>query len=614
MSTVFAYKNIRDFEFILQEWLPTEEVFSYRQFRDYYSKDSVASILDPVRKMTKEIIEPANADAEKHPARFHDGKVTTPPLTGPLVKKLQAEGWGTANINDCEDATILPSVVLNMCTEMFGAAYPGLIPYISLATGASEVIQAFADEDIKRTFLPKLMNGEWAATMGLTEPHAGSDVGDITTRAFPTDNPRIFTVKGQKIFITGVENSYTDNIVNLFLARVEGAREGTAGISLFLIPKYWVNEDGSMESEINDIAVTGIEEKMGNHASPTCGVSIGDNGKCRGWLIGANPLEHEGRGDGMANMFKLMNYSRLGTGLLGLSCLAGAFYNARDYCKERIQGRPIADPRGNRVAIIEHEDIRRTLLLCKSHVEVMRAMFYKTYFHYDVKTFDPDPEKRKASASFVEVATPLCKAYPTDEAWTLIGEALQTFGGYGYCEEYPVAQLARDVRVYSIWEGTNFIQSMDLVGRKWIMDKGQAFAAFFSQISDVFESGRGNDAFAREFEYLGRAIEAYRSIQRIIGGHMQAKAISVLPLYAHRILTATSQLWGASLILEQAVIAQRKLDALGDGHFDSAFYAGKVACARYYVRNILPQVWLLAEIMEIGDTSALDVPLAAFDY
>jgi alkylation response protein AidB-like acyl-CoA dehydrogenase len=261
------------------------------------------------------------------------------------------------------------------------------------------------------------MDGTWSGTMCLTEPSAGSDVGDILAKAFPTEDPRIFKIKGNKIFITFGDNDFTENIIHLYLARVEGARPGTSGISLFVVPKYWVNEDGSLEP--NDVETTGIEHKMGQHGSCTAALSFGENNACRGWLLGKHPLENEGKGEGMAQMFQMMNMARMETGHLAASCIANAMYNARDYAKERIQGRLLTNPKAGRTAIINHEDIRRTLLLGKAHVEAMRAMLYKTYFAFDVREHDPDPEKRKEANLLVEITTPLCKAYPSDEGWWL---------------------------------------------------------------------------------------------------------------------------------------------------------------------------------------------------
>ncbi len=611
MSANFAYLNTRDFEFIVQEWLPTEQVFAYKEYADYYSKDEVKSVLEPMRKMCKEVIEPTNEDGNANPCRFENGRVITPSSFGPLFHKLQQDGWGTANIDESEGAMTMPNILFAMCQEMISAANPAFAPYVGLTTGSAELIQAFASEKLKEMFLPKMMDGTWSGTMCLTEPTAGSDVGDILSKAYPTDTPGIYKIKGNKIFITGGDNDFTENIIHLYLARIEGARKGTAGISLFIVPKYWVNEDGSLSD--NDVQTTGIEHKLGQFGSITASLAMGENDNCRGWLVG-DPPDETGKGQGMAQMFKMMNGARLGTGSLGLACTANAIYNAREYTKERVQGRPLTNPKGDRVTIINHEDIRRTLLQGKAHVEVFRAMIMKAYFMYDIRSKDPDPEKRQEANDFVEVVTPLCKAYPTDEAWWLIGEAIQAYGGYGYCEEYPVAQIARDAKIYSIWEGTNYIQSMDLIGRKWTMKKGTVYAKWFKQVQDFYEANKEAAGFEKEFAKLGKALQALTEIQMAVGGYFGAGKYGMMPLYARRILTATSMVYGAWCILEQGLIASKRAAELGPDHYDYDFYIGKVYSARYYLNNVVPQVWAIAEIVKEGDSSALEIPLASFDY
>ncbi|HAA08929.1 MAG TPA: acyl-CoA dehydrogenase, partial [Syntrophomonas sp.] len=267
MSANFAYLNTRDLKFIVKEWLPTERIFAYPRYADYYSKDDVDAILDPCLKMAKELIEPTNEDGDKNPVTFENGKVKLPESFGPLYKQLQSEGWGTSNIDESEGAMVMPHILFSMVWEMFCAANPAFGPYIILTSGAAGLIQTFGDDKLKKMFLPKMMDGSWTGTMCLTEPTAGSDVGDILSKAYPTDDPRIFKIKGQKIFITGGDNDFSENIIHLYLARVEGAKPGTRGISLFVVPKYWVNEDGSLED--NDVITTGVEHKLGQHGSCT---------------------------------------------------------------------------------------------------------------------------------------------------------------------------------------------------------------------------------------------------------------------------------------------------------------------------------------------------------
>ncbi|WP_407309590.1 acyl-CoA dehydrogenase [Desulfosporosinus sp. SB140] len=611
MASNFAINNIRDFEFIIQEWLPTEGVFNYPQFADYYSKDDIKSVLEPVLKMCKAVIEPTNDENETHPATFADGKVTTPPSFGSLFHKLQEEGWGTSNIDNSPDAMVMPEMLYAAVWELICAANPTFMPYILLTSGAANLIQTFGDEKLKAMFLPKMMNGTWSGTMCLTEPSAGSDVGDILSKAYPTDDPRIFKIKGNKIFITGGNNDFTENIIHLYLARVEGVKPGTSGISLFVVPKLWVNEDGSLED--NDFVNTGIEHKMGQHGSVTAALSAGENGNCRGWLLGIDPRENEGKGEGMSQMFQMMNMARMETGHMALSCIINAFANARDNAKQRVQGRLITNPKAGRVAIINHEDIKRTLMMGKAHIEAMRAMMYRVYLAFDQRHRDPDPAVRQAASDLVEITTPLCKAYPSDEGWWLIGEAIQSYGGYGYCEEYPVSQIARDMKIYSIWEGTNFIQSMDLVGRKMNMKGGSVFTSWVQEMVDFYEANKGNEALSKEFANLGKALNAYQDMLKALAKYSKTN-MSMIPLYSRRVLTATAQLYCGRQILDQAVLADKKAKELGPDHFDYKFYSGKVATAKYYVRNIVPNVWAVAEIVIDGDTSAIDVPVDVFEY
>ena len=611
MSANFAINNIRDFEFIIQEWLPTDRVFNYPQFADYYSREDIKSVLGPILKMCKEVIEATNDDGEKNPVKFADGKVTTPKSFGPLFHKLQSEGWGTSNIDDSEDAMVLPEMLYAAVWELITAANPAFMPYVMLTSGAADLIQSFGDDKLKAMFLPKMMDGTWSGTMCLTEPSAGSDVGDILSKAYPTDNPRIFKIKGSKIFITGGDNDFTENIIHLYLARIEGAKDGTRGISLFIVPKFWVNEDGSLED--NDLQTTGVEHKMGQHGSVTASLAAGENDGCRGWLLGVDARKNDGQGEGMAQMFQMMNLARMETGHMALSCIFNAFANARDNAKERIQGRLMTDPKAGRVAIINHEDIKRTLMMGKAHIEAMRAMLFRVYLAFDQRRRDPDPEVRKAASDLIELTTPLCKAYPSDEGWWLIGEAIQTYGGYGYCEEYPCSQLARDMKIHSIWEGTNFIQSMDLVGRKMKMRGGTLFRAWVQEMADFYEANKDHKIFIREFANLGRALDAYREMLKTLDEYLRSN-VSLIPLYSRRILTVTAQLYCGRLILDQGVLAARKAQEVGEEHFDYHFYIGKVAAARYYARNVVPNVWTVAEMVTDGDNSALDVPIDVFEY
>jgi len=615
VASNFAYKNTRDFKFILKEWLPLNKILAYPRYSENYAVDDVDMILDTVLKMTKDVVEPTSDDGEINPIKFENGQVIISPTVPPVYKKLISEGWGCSNNDTSEGAVVLPQVLMFPCWEMFSAANPAFVPpFLAMAQGSTMLLEQLAPEDIKQKFLPKMFSGDYTGTMCLTEPQAGSDVGEINSKAYPTEDPRIFKVKGQKIFISNGDNNFAENIVHMFLARVEGALPGTKGISLFVVPKYWINDDGTQE--YNDVAATGIEHKMGMHGNPTVSLSFGDNNNCRGYLIGKNPLENEGKGDGMALMFKMMNEERLVCGILSISVIANAYYNAREYAKERVQGTPFTNPKKGRVPIIEHEDIKRALLRCKAIGEACRAMTYKGYFNIDVNHWDPDAEERKKADDELAIIIPLAKAYCSEISWDLVGtEAIQIYGGYGYVSDYPCEKLARDTKINTLYEGTTYIQAMDLVGRKWSMEKGAVFARWMQGNKDFYEANKNNPEFAQEFEQLGKAIGAYAEIQKTMAGFAaDADKKGLIPTFAKRILMATAELMGGKLLLEQALLADEKAKELGEEHYDYKFYKGKIMSARYYLLNEVPHVAGLAEIIKLADTSVLNIDNECFDY
>ncbi len=615
MASNFAYKNTRDFKFILKEWLPLGKVLSYPRFKENYGVEDVDMILDTVLKMTKDIVEPTSDDGEINPIKFENGQVIISPTVPPVYKKLQSEGWGCSNNDTSEGAVVLPQVMMFPLWEMFSAANPAFVPpFLAMAQGSTMLINELAPQDIKEKFLPKMFAGDYTGTMCLTEPQAGSDVGEISSKAFPTDDPRVFKIKGQKIFISNGDNDFAENIVHLFLARVDGALPGTRGISLFVVPKYWINDDGSME--FNDVIATGIEHKIGMHGNPTVSLSFGDENQCRGYLLGKNPLENEGKGDGMSLMFKMMNEERLVCGILSISVIANAYYNAKEYARQRIQGTPFTNPKKGRVPIIEHEDIKRALLRCKAIGEACRAMTYRGYYNIDVNHWDPDPEERKKADDELSMIIPLAKAYCSEISWDLVGtEAIQIYGGYGYISDYPCEKLARDTKINTLYEGTTYIQAMDLVGRKFNMEKGAVFARWMQGIKDFYEANKDHPEFIKEFDQLGKAISAYAEIKQSMSEFAHDKdRMGLIPAYAKRILMATAELLGGKLLLEQAILADQKTKELGEEHYDYKFYKGKILSARYYLLNEVPHVANLAEIMKLADTSVLDIDDECFDY
>ncbi len=610
MSYRYAY-NTRDIKFILKEWLPLDEILSFDIYKEYYSIDDVDTIVDQVRQIAEEVIAPSANDGEEIGVRWENGQVYIPPSFAKVHRFLQDQGWGASNFDITAEGK-LPFTICSFLWEIMGAANPALMPYLGNAGAVAHVLQLYANDLIKEKFLSNLLSGIWGGTMCLTEPGAGSDVGDMLSKAFPTDEPGIYKIKGQKIFITAGDRDDVDNIIHLFLARVDGAAPGTKGLSLFVMPKYWINEDGSFSD--NDVQCIGIEHKMGLKGQATAQLVVGENNNCRGYLIG-NPPDENGFGQGIIQMFHMMNEARLDTGRESTAVAANAYWAAKEYGKERIQGRLMTNPKAGRVTINKHEDVKRMYLLNKATTEACRALLAKCYYYEDVREFAPDKERRKWAQNKLDMLTPLCKAYPSDEAWGLIAESLQSYGGYGFCEDYPAANSARDCKIWSIWEGTNFIQSMDLIGRKWMESKGAIFADTLKEIEDFITANKGKlDGLEKEIEHLEKALKSYRGIQMMIAKYARSDKIGLMAVYARRILTATAQLYCGYLLMEHAIIAKKQIIELGPDHYDYNFYLGKVLSARYYLNNAVPNVWHVAELITIGDTSVLEAPIEIFDY
>lgn len=608
MATNFLY-DIRDHLFIYKEWLDLEKLLSCDAYKDYYTIDDVETYLNLGLKISKEVLAPVNDDADKIGAVFLNGKVTTPQSFKNAYKKIMDAGLGP-QMGDRDAEGKLPLAIYGSLCELFTAACPTITQYWGLSAGALSIIQKYGDDKIKELYLPKMISGEWGGTMNLTESGAGSDVGDVSTRAFPTESPGIYKIRGTKQFISSGDHDLTNNIIHLVLARIDGARPGTAGLSLFIVPKYWVNENGTIGS-FNDVQTLGIEHKMGFKGSATCTLSYGENDKCYGVLLG-NPPGEDGKGAGIAQMFDMMNEERLNVGQMSTGHAGLAYYNSLAYAKERIQGRPITDPRGARVPLIKHEDIQRMLFYQKSIIEAMRAMNIKTYLYIDMAQDSPDENERKYARMMYEINVPICKAFSSDMVWRTVGEAIQIYGGYGYMEEYPLAQIARDCKIHSIWEGTNYIQAMDLVGRKFTMAKGKPFIMWLSEIETFINVNEDFLPFKKEMKMLKRCFGSYQEMLGLLQAYFKENKISMMPLFATRILYASALLYSAYLLLDQAILAYNKLQELGNDHFNSSFYMGKICSSKFFVNNVVPEIFAIKESFASSDMSILNLPEEAY--
>jgi alkylation response protein AidB-like acyl-CoA dehydrogenase len=454
-----------------------------------------------------------------------------------------------------------------------------------------------------------MMSGTFAGTMCLTEPHAGSDVGSATTSAARRPDGK-YEIRGTKIFISGGDSDLADNVIHLVLARIEGAHPGTKGLSLFIVPRVRVNDDGSL-GEANDVAVPSIEHKMGINGSATCVVQFGDDGACVGELVGT--VEHQG----MAQMFKMMNFARIGVGIQGLSVAGSAYLNALEYARERKQGanvKAFKDPNAPRAAILEHPNVRKDLLDMKARVEGVRALVVKLSYHQDkVRQLTGQDD---ASVAYhqgqVNLLTPLVKAYGSDQAFRVCEKAIQVYGGAGFLQDHPVEQYCRDAKIFSIYEGTNAIQAMDLVGRKLGEGGGTNTRNFLGDIQKFIDAHKESPELKESVELLQKAHQAVGASVMQFLGWFQGGQMARIPLSAELFLEMMSELAVGWLLLEQASIAARSEQSVHEGHPDRHFYAGKRYAARWFARSVLSLVPAKARNIAAADDSPNEIADEAF--
>jgi alkylation response protein AidB-like acyl-CoA dehydrogenase len=444
-----------------------------------------------------------------------------------------------------------------------------------LTQGSIHALTAHGDQEQKLAWLPKLITGEWAGTMNLTEPQAGSDVGALTTKAELQDDGT-YKITGQKIYITWGEHDLTENIVHLVLARTPDAPPGTKGISLFIVPKFIINDDGSIGEE-NDIKCLSIEHKLGIHASPTCVLQFGDNGGATGYIVGEE-------NSGMRYMFTMMNQARLAVGLEGLAVADRAYQQALDYALERMQGRRADTPKGESVPIIDHPDVRRMLMTMKAYIEAMRCMIYLNAKSIDIAHHHPDEDERTRGHELTDLLTPLSKSWCTDLGNELTSLGIQIHGGMGFVEETGAAQHYRDIRIAGIYEGTNGIQAIDLVGRKLSMRKGDVVRELLLEINETASELHSANlkGIARPLEDAVKDMQAATEWLIEKGGASTDDGLAGATPYLRMFGTTV----GGWLLAKSALQAKKQID---EGN-DSEFLQAKIETATFYAEQLLPQV------------------------
>jgi alkylation response protein AidB-like acyl-CoA dehydrogenase len=604
----------RDIFFTLFEQVGVQQLLSFEAF-SHLDEETLQMTLDEAIRFAVHILGPANREWDTVGAQYKDGSVTLPPSFHKAYKEYINAGWNGLLANPEYGGQGFPEVIGSAVKEVQTGANTSFALLPLLTNGTSHLIEAFGTEEMKKTYCEKMYTGQWAGTMCLTEPHAGSDVGALTTMATPQDDH--YLIQGTKIFITCGDHDATDNIIHAVLARTPGAPAGTKGISLFLVPKFFVNPDGSL-GEKNDIQCGRIEEKMGIHGSPTCVMNFGEEGRCKGWLLGEL---HRG----MACMFQMMNEARLGVGVQGLAGGAAAYLSALGYAQQRRQGadpRNFKDPNAPRAEIIRHPDIRRMLLTMKAYVEGIRSMIYHTGLYIDLSNHHPDPTKREEYNLLVELLTPICKAYGSDMGFKVCDMAVQTYGGYGYTQDYPVEQYLRDIKIAAIYEGTNGIQALDLLSRKLGTLDGQRLKIFLKHIQQAFQDIPADHPLTNLVQEIRSAQTLLQDTTLFLLKKAQSGDLAHGLLHATPFLDMFGNFTAAFYLTHAALIAHDKLQAiyqkaqaldasaqaaLRAHHNDAAFYHAKICTAQFFNAHILTNNLSIAASTQHPDQSALSI-------
>jgi alkylation response protein AidB-like acyl-CoA dehydrogenase len=570
----------RDIDFVLHEQLQIDRLSENELFAEF-NKKTIDLVVSEARNLALKEILPTQVDGDREGARFEDGRVTVPDSFH-KAWELFKEGEWLAMTEDPEwGGQGMPRAVALAASEYMNGANFAFMMYAGLTHGAGKLVDNFGTDQQKKLFLKKMYTGQWTGTMLLTEPEAGSDVGALTTSAVRNEDGT-YSITGNKIFISSGEHDLAENIIHPVLARIEGAPEGTKGISLFLVPKIWVNEDGSL-GEFNDVVCTGVEEKMGIHGNATCALALGGKGKCRGMLLGEE-------NKGMRAMFLMMNEARLLVGLQGLGCASPAYMYAVNYARERIQGRhllQLMDKSAAPVPIIQHPDVRRMLMTMKVYVEGMRSLLYYIGLCFDRKELASEKDVAEKYQGIIDLLIPIAKGYVTDRAFEVCSLGVQVYGGYGYIREYPVEQLLRDCRITQIYEGTNGIQAMDFLGRKLGMNQGKPIMDLLGEIQQTVAGAKQIPAVEDAAVKVEAAVDKLGEVAMLMGSAAMSEKVMSAFAFAHPFMEACGDVVLAWLILWRATVAAEKLEN-GARRKDRAFYEGQLRSLEYFVSVVLP--------------------------
>ena len=594
----------RDQDFVIWEQMKCEEILDHDDYKAFNRK-SCDMILTEARALAVKELLPLLAEGDRQGVTFDNGTVKVPEGFH-RVYQLMLEGeWNNLGVSEESGGQGAPAFVAAAAAEYFMSANWALYCYATMGNGTAHIIDLFGTSEQKEKYVKKIITAQWGGTMLLTESEAGSDVGALTTTAVRNDDGT-YSLSGSKIFITNGEHDLAENIINPVLARIEGDPPGTKGISLFLVPKYLLNADGT-PGERNDIVCTGIEEKHGIHASATCSMTLGGKGKCIGYLLGVE--RH-----GMKIMFNMINHARMGTGLQAMSYASAAYLLAVNYARVRIQGRDLenfADHSAPSVAIIRHPDVRRNLLWMKSHVDGMRSFFYFMTRSSSQALITASKEEQERYEDLFSMLTPIVKDYMAVKGHEVCIQAIQVFGGAGYIKDYLVEQYARDCKITSIYEGTSGIQAMDLLARKIGMKKGVVFLNFLQEIQNVISRAKQIEGLKDLAQKVENTNNRLGEIAMHIGKMAMSENFKVAFSHALPFLHVMGDTIMAWMLLWRAVVASEKLGGKPRKK-DIDFYQGQIKTAEFFIKTELPLTAGKMEAIQGGCAAAMEISDAGF--
>ena len=616
MTTNNAFRvDLRDHMFLLWQQFKVQKHILDSDIYPEFDQDFCNYLIEHAHTFCYQKLGPLYQSSDRDGCKLmSDGKVQLPKGFETLWNDYISAQWGRLGAPEEYNGLGAPYILAQIINELFMGANPSFMIYSGFCSPALYLIDKFGNQQLKDIFCDKLATNEWGACLCMTEPDAGSDVGNCRTKAIKQSDG-CYQITGEKIFISAGMHQLTKNIAYIVLARVEGARSGTVGLSCFVVPKI------DLEQQSNGVKCLRLENKMGLNGCATSHLTFGAESPCYGYLLG------ERENVGLRQLLTMMNLARIATGIYALGMASSAYLNAAEYAKERIQGTDFKqsfNPKAKRVPIIAHVDVKRMLLEMKSKVEGCRALIVKLCFHQSMTTnieikhqnglltTEQSETQLYQHQSLVNLLTPIVKAYTSDQAYRITELAIQVYGGHGYIKDHPVEQYARDIKVLSLWEGTNFVQSADLFRDKLAMGRHSKLLALFEQnVMAFIEQNALNPQFEKSIAMLEKALLSLIDTHKLMGSWIKVQKMELIFAVSTRFLQMMAEVTVSWLLLDAAIIAQNAMQA-DISQSETEFYQGKITSAQFYINNILPNVFSIADIIALEDESAINADITTF--